>query len=530
MRVVVDGLPIRGENSLSIVSEHLFEGWDALAGTDEVHLVVRAGAVLDVPDSVFVHEVRFGRIAFLSRLRAQSFLVPRLCRSLGADVLLGIIPATTVTPLRCPRAVIAWDFRYRLLPEQFSFKARLVRRISYAIGFRQAKGVACISDRTRQDLLSFYPRLAKVPVNVAHLGADHVDSWPVHPNEQAYAIAFGHFPNKNVELVLLAWKELAEQAGHEEALALRVVGVPDSNRAGLEERIEALGLASVVTLHAWLSKETFQEEFASSDVVVFPSDFEGFGLPAVEAMRLGIPLVITPEPALLEITDGNAIVIDGPGPSALARAVATARRATPAAVAAAKEHAATFTWSHFASDVRTTLLKAMEHTPRLRPAWARSRVRLAGTGVAVTIALSGAGAAAYALSVPVHAAPSLPPAVTTTAGGGTPAAGTTRTTGLASSGNAASGAPTQHSSTKTGSAGSSSGSGGANSANGSSGGAPSNLTLPTLPPVPTVSPPGVTVPTVPSTVTTVTTPGSVCTSTSALGTTLPSTPCTVSVP
>ena len=100
MRVVVDGLAIRGENSLSIVSEHLLEGWDTRAGIDEVHLVVRAGAQLDVPDSVRVHEVRFGRLPIVSRLRAQSFLLPRLCRSLQADVLLGLIPATTVAGQR----------------------------------------------------------------------------------------------------------------------------------------------------------------------------------------------------------------------------------------------------------------------------------------------------------------------------------------------------------------------------------------------------------------------------------------------
>ena len=118
--------------------------------------------------------------------------------------------------------------------------------------------------------------------------------------------------------MLAAWKELLERAGPEEVLALRVVGVPGSERAGHEERIETLGLKSVVTVQPWLSKETFQEQFASSSLVVFPSDFEGFGLPAVEAMRLGIPLVITPEPALLEVTAGHATVIEGHGPSALA--------------------------------------------------------------------------------------------------------------------------------------------------------------------------------------------------------------------
>ncbi|HUE08876.1 MAG TPA: glycosyltransferase [Acidimicrobiales bacterium] len=530
MRVVVDGLSIRGENSLSIVAEHLLEGWGDLAGNDEVHLVVRAGAVHEAPDSVIVHEVRFGRLPFLSRLRAQSFLLPRLCRSLAADVLLGLIPATTVTPLPCPRAVIVWDFRYRVLPEQFSRKARWLRRISYAIGFRQAKGAACISDRTRRDLLFFHPRLANLPVRVAHLGADHVDTWPVRPKDTAYAIAFGHFPNKNVDLTLLAWKELTEQTGHEEVLALRVVGVPDSDRARVEERIETLGLIGVATVQPWLPKESFQEEFASSSLVVFPSDFEGFGLPAVEALRLGIPLVITPEPALLEVTAGHATVVDGQGPSALARAVAAARRTTPEAITAAREHAAPFTWTHFAADVRTTLSEVMERVPRLRPAWARTRVRLAGTVAAATIALSGAGVAAYALTVPVHSAPASHGVVTTTTGASAPAAGTKAHAGPASTHGAASTGTPEHSPTAGAPGAPSSGSGSSGGTTGSGGSPSPTLTVPTLPTVPTVTMPTVTPPTVPATVPTVTIPGSVCTTTTTLGKTVVSVPCTVPAP
>ena len=96
MRVVIDGLPIRGDNSLTIVAEHLLSGWQQLGRDDELHLVIRAGAPLSVPDRVTVHKVKFGRVPFVSRLRAQSFALPRLCRSLRADMLLGVLPTTAV--------------------------------------------------------------------------------------------------------------------------------------------------------------------------------------------------------------------------------------------------------------------------------------------------------------------------------------------------------------------------------------------------------------------------------------------------
>jgi glycosyltransferase involved in cell wall biosynthesis len=362
VRIVIDGLPIRGENSLSIVSEHLLSAWRRLDREDELHLVIRAGVSIAIPESVTVHEVRFGRLPLVSRLRAQNVVLPRLCRSLQADVLFAILPNTAVTRLPCPRAVMAWDFRYRLRPEQFSRRTRALRRSSYAIGFRQADGVACISGRTRRDLMTCHPRLAGVPVRVTHLGADHVDEWTATPVEGPYAIAFGHFANKNVELVLNAWAELRRIASSP-MLPLRIVGLPEGKRAAVQSQVAEAGLAELVSISPWLPEEGFRQQFASSSLVVFPSDFEGFGLPAVEALRLGIPVVVTPDPALLEVTGGHATLVEGEGPHALALAVQKARDTTAESIAAAQQFADSFTWANCARSLRTLLGEVTARAP-----------------------------------------------------------------------------------------------------------------------------------------------------------------------
>ncbi len=354
MRVVVDALPVRGDNSLRIVCEHLLSGWEQLEGDDEIHVVVRSGASLAVPRSVTVHEVDLRHLSFVGRVSAQSVTVPRLCRAVRADAMLGVLPATTMTPLPCPRAVLAWDFRYRLRPQQFARRTLLLRRASYAVGFRQADAVACISGRTRDDFLSLHSRAAAIPVHVAHLGADHVDAWP-HPGAatEPYALAFGQFANKNIDLVLRAWAVRRVRRGP--ALPLRVVGVPEQERPRVERLVAELDLNELVTVQRWLPTRELEREFASSSLVVFPSDFEGFGLPAVEAMRLGIPVVISSDRALLEVTGGHAVVVEGEGPGALADAIDAARRSTPEALAAACRHATGFTWSRFAAAVRAAL-------------------------------------------------------------------------------------------------------------------------------------------------------------------------------
>ena len=123
--------------------------------------------------------------------------------------------------------------------------------------------------------------------------------------------------------------------------------------------MDRLGLTDLVTVLPWLDPPSFRQQFASASLVVFPSDYEGFGLPAVEAMRLGIPVVVTPDPALLEVTGGQATVMDGWDAGSLARAVPQARRLPAEALARARAHAAGFTWRRTAATVRETLQRCL---------------------------------------------------------------------------------------------------------------------------------------------------------------------------
>jgi glycosyltransferase involved in cell wall biosynthesis len=351
VRVVIDGLPIQGQ-SLAIVVQHLLEGWEQLGTDDELHLVTGPDAELEAPKSVTVHPANAGGGNFVGRLRDQSFEVPRICREVKADVMLGVLPTTVITRLPCPRALIAYDLRHELRKEQFSRGQRLKRRIFYDLGFFQADAILCISERTRQDMLAARPWLAKREMRVAHLGGDHTADWPARVPGEPYALAFGQYGNKNVDLVVDAWA-LLMQRGYTGKLA--IVGLNDASRAAVQERVDRLGLTGLVLPQPWLADEQFRERFASASLVVFPSDFEGFGMPAVEAMQLGIPLVITPERALLEVTDGHATVMDGWDAAALADAVPRAFAADPAALAAATEHGRTFTWAGTAASTREAL-------------------------------------------------------------------------------------------------------------------------------------------------------------------------------
>jgi glycosyltransferase involved in cell wall biosynthesis len=346
VRVVVNAVPVRG-TSLGVVTENLLKGWEQLGIDDELHLVLRPGVELDVPGSMEV--LRYGG----SRVAAMDWHVPALCRRVRADVMLGVTPATTMAPLPCPRGVIALDIRHELRPEQFSARTRLQRGVSYRIGYHQADAIMCISERTRDDLLEAHAYLRARRVVAAQLGADHVLSWAPRVDGPPYALAFGQWGNKNVGLVIDAWALLRQEGA--DVLPLVIVGLPADAREATVAHVHVHDLDDVVTVQPWLSTKEFQRTFTSASLVVFPSDFEGFGLPALEAMRLGIPVVVTPDKALLEVTGDRATVMDGWDAAALARAVPVAQATSEEDIKAGIEHASAFTWKRTATIVRSTL-------------------------------------------------------------------------------------------------------------------------------------------------------------------------------
>jgi glycosyltransferase involved in cell wall biosynthesis len=284
----------------------------------------------------------------------QSRAGRKVCREVDADVLLGAISTTAATPVGCPKVITVHDLRHELRPDQFSRGRRLLRKVSYAIGYREASGLICISERTRGDLLRLHPRLAKKPVFTVPWAADHVDAWPRRDlaGEDRYALAFGHFPNKAVERVIDAWRILRDRG---EAIPLVFVGIPADERGRIAERIASAGLSGIVEALPWLAKEDFRGRFASADLIVFPSDFEGFGLPAVEAMRLGIPLVISADEALLEVTGAHATVAAADDAPSLAEAVLTAWKTPQDELDQARAFVQEYRWVDVARATRAAL-------------------------------------------------------------------------------------------------------------------------------------------------------------------------------
>lgn len=357
MLVVVDAAAA-GNNSVGVVVAGWLHAWNQVveAVGDEVHLVASRRFVADEDlaglPNVVVHPFGDGAA---ERLKAQHVTVPRLLRALPADVLLGSVPQIPMRPVKVPVVVVSYDFRHELRPGEFSRARRALRWLEYRRAYRRADRIATISERTRADLARLHPKWASKAAAVP-LGSDHLSIASVGAGgEDGIALAYAHHTNKRPELVIRAWAYAAAEGVGLPPLTL--VGASATLVAELAALRDSLGLtADRVRIQSFLPHDEYERLLATVRVIVLASTFEGFGLPVLEGLRLRRPVVITPEPAMVEVGGPAVTVSDGETPEALARAVAAAldadcEQARDAGLLRADE----FTWAHTVTRLRHEL-------------------------------------------------------------------------------------------------------------------------------------------------------------------------------
>ncbi len=191
-----------------------------------------------------------------------------------------------------------------------------------------ADHVVCVSAWTRGQLLARFPDLDPGRVSVVHNGVDHVQPRPLDPVSQAWLRSLG-LPErwvlfagaldarKNVGLVLDALERLGPRAP-----TLVLAGQRWYGAGPVERRIGALrGHGVDIRPLGFLAEPLLWALMAAAPVFVFPSRDEGFGLPPLEAMALGTPVVVSTAAALPEVCGEAAIQLAPDDDAALAAAL-----------------------------------------------------------------------------------------------------------------------------------------------------------------------------------------------------------------
>jgi len=265
----------------------------------------------------------------LATVRRDAVWYPfRVGRAAGA---LDVLHCTTFrAPLRprAPLVVTVHDLALLRHPEAFPRWHRATGVPALRAGVRAADAIVCVSAFTRDELVE----LLGVPTERTRIVPNAVDlvfgqDGPVAGGD--YVLAVGTLePRKN----LAAAVEAARSAGVE----LRVAG--------------ATGWGGVA-VEGWVGEPSDTELAAllrGARCLVYPSLYEGFGLPILEAMACGTPVVTSRGGATEEVAAGAAVLVDPRDPAAIAAGIGEAVRRRDELVAAGLTRAAAFTWDRSA--------------------------------------------------------------------------------------------------------------------------------------------------------------------------------------
>jgi glycosyltransferase involved in cell wall biosynthesis len=294
---------------------------------------------------------------------------PRLLAECGADF--AAFP-NYVVPLAspCPTLAVVHDVALLRMPELFTLRKRLVMQPMLRQSLSAASVVATVSEASRADIVQWLgvpaDRIALLP------GAAHPSCRPMAPEEVApireahglrrpYVLTVGTLePRKNLVTLLDAFDRLWGADKDPSLLPPSMSGDVDlvvvGGRGWRDRRLmRELGARSSLGRVRWLGYVPEDELIAlygGAELLVYPSRLEGFGLPVIEAMACGTPVVASDVTALREVAGGAAALVPPGDAPALAAAMARVL-ADPAAAAAAREaglrRAGAFSWTRTAA-------------------------------------------------------------------------------------------------------------------------------------------------------------------------------------
>jgi glycosyltransferase involved in cell wall biosynthesis len=280
----------------------------------------RLRAILALPPSATIVRVR----PATSVLRIP-FGIPSAVRKHQSDVL----HVSYVAPpkVSCPTVVTVHDLSYLAYPQSLSPRARLILTLLVPRSVRRAARVIAVSAFTRQDLVTRYG-IPEEKISVVHEAAgpafrviDDAGSRQLPAGvTEPFVLAVGNLePRKNLARLIEAFAAVAREPGVSAKLVL--VGKAKGEAASLAQLVEQHGLRDRVVFTGFVEEAELVLLYNRAALFVYPSLYEGFGLPPLEAMACGCPVVARNVTAMPEILGDAALLADPTSARAMAEAM-----------------------------------------------------------------------------------------------------------------------------------------------------------------------------------------------------------------
>ncbi|MEG3848855.1 glycosyltransferase family 1 protein [Microcoleus sp. herbarium19] len=240
----------------------------------------------------------------INRLLWTQFDLPKIYKKLQSSLIFSPLPEAPLYS-GCRYIVTVHDLIPLRFPQRFS---RLTAYFRYYIPqvLRQAEHIICDSEATAIDVANFFqiPRhkMTAIPLACDTINFRYLDL----PAKNYFLYTGRHDPYKNLERLIAAFASLPDRANCE----LWLAGPPNAYTPQLIAQVEELGLQSVVKFLGYVPYSQLPVLMNQAIALVFPTLWEGFGLPILEAMACGTPVIASNLSSMPEVAGDAALLVN----------------------------------------------------------------------------------------------------------------------------------------------------------------------------------------------------------------------------
>ncbi|PSB57168.1 FkbM family methyltransferase [Chamaesiphon polymorphus] len=355
-RIIVDGVFFQlYQTGIARVWRSLLEEWSQTSFIKNIVVLDRVGTAPQIPGVTYCQIPAYD----YKNIDTDRQMLQQVCDELGADL---FISTYYTTPLETPSVFMGYD----MIPEVLGADLNQPMWQEKRRAIEHASAYITISEHTAKDLVEIYSNIDPDTVTVAHCGVQSIFQQPSVTNlaefRYKYGIAKPYFvigaPGgyKNIELFLQAFDRLPTKSGFD-------IIMTGGHILSQEDRQYSFG----TNVH-YLRLDDFELSlaYAGAIALVYPSKYEGFGLPIVEAMASGCPVITCPNASIPEVAGEAVIYVFDDDIDGMAEALCEVQKPQlrAALIAAGLEQIKQFSWSKMGDIVKDVLIaQTLTHLP-----------------------------------------------------------------------------------------------------------------------------------------------------------------------